>query len=195
MKLLCNILYAVILLFGFMSTAQSALIALGDYTTDTDTGLDWLDLDLSLGLSLNQVNAELGAGGLFEGYQVATLDQAQMFLSNAGWIGAFEPSNNLNTNFVASFKSQTTSLTNDPVGGMGGFTDDPTFDLGILGLVNDPIDDHSSYSFTGPISPDFSDQNIGTFLLRATVVPVPTAFWLFVSGFLLLISSATRNRI
>lgn len=35
-----------------VSTANAVLVAMGDYTTDTDTVLDWLDLSFSAGQSL-----------------------------------------------------------------------------------------------------------------------------------------------
>ena len=50
-------------------TAQASLVALGDFTTDTNTSLDWLDLDLTMGLSLNQVVAQTSSGGTFDGWQ------------------------------------------------------------------------------------------------------------------------------
>ena len=166
-----------------LGTAQAALVALGDYTTDTDTGLDWLDLDLTLGMSFNQVNAELGTGGLFEGWQVATLDQAQTFLTNAGWIGPFDPSNVSNVGFVADFRALTTSLLDDPISGMGdsSLVNDPAADISMR-FSDDPITGITSYSITTPIDLTVGQQGTGTFLVRTSVVPLPTAVWLFLSG-------------
>ena len=179
-----GILATALLLIASLGTAQAALVALGDYTTDTDTGLDWLDLDLTLGMSFNQVNAELGAGGLFEGWQVATLDQAHTFLTNAGWVGPFDSSNVSNVGFVTNFKALTTSLTNDPAAEIGALSllNDFAGDLGDLSLVDDQGTGITSYSLTSPIDPSIAQQDTGSFLVRTSAVPVPAAAWLFLSG-------------
>ncbi|MBV8096227.1 MAG: hypothetical protein JO110_23925 [Acetobacteraceae bacterium] len=41
-------------------------------TLDTNTGLEWLKVTFSQGLSANQVLAQLGAGGTFSGFRYAT---------------------------------------------------------------------------------------------------------------------------
>jgi hypothetical protein len=184
-----GILATALLFIASLGTAQATLVALGDYTTDTDTGMDWLDLDLTLGMSFNQVNAELGAGGLFEGWQVATLDQAHTFLTNAGWIGPFDSSNVSNVGFVANFKALTTSLTDDPAGDLGAlsFTNDFADTLGSNRFVDDQGTGITSYSFTSPIDPSVANQNTSTFLVRTSAVPLPAAFWLFGTGLVFLI--------
>jgi hypothetical protein len=58
---------------------------LGSLTVDTETSLAWLDLTLSENRSFNEVSAELGPGGDFEGFRYATqAEVAQLFL-NAGF--------------------------------------------------------------------------------------------------------------
>jgi hypothetical protein len=188
-------------LIAATTTTQAALVAHGDYTTDTDTGLDWMDHQISVGMSFNAVLAELGPGGLFEGWQVATLDQAHDYLRNAGWIGPFDANNNQNVGFVTHLQTVTTdSFTDDPLGqlGMDRFLNDPASGLGILGLLDDPAGDFgdTSYSFD-PIGDmgdsSVADPNTSTFLVRATVVPVPAAIWLFLSGLLALGVKARRE--
>ena len=44
---------------------------------DHDTGIEWLKLDQTNGMSINQVNAELGEGGLFDGWRFATALEVQ----------------------------------------------------------------------------------------------------------------------
>jgi hypothetical protein len=51
---------------------------------DLVTGLEWLDLTLSAAMSYNQVSAEFGVGGLFEGFRYATKAEITTFWSNAG---------------------------------------------------------------------------------------------------------------
>ena len=177
-------LFAWMLLLSSTTGTQAALIANGDFTTDTDTGLDWLDHSVTAGLSFNQVTAELGAGGLFEGWQVATLDQAHTFLTNAGWIGPFDPGNVSNVGFVANFKALTTSLLDDPAGDFGAlsFTDDFADQLGSDRFVDDQGTGITNYSFTTPIDPSIAHQDTGTFLVHTSAIPVPAALWLFLSG-------------
>ncbi len=60
-------------------------------TRDTDTGLEWLDLTQSTGLSVNQVQAELGAGGLYEGFTYATRSDVEtLFFTSAGITPGFQ---------------------------------------------------------------------------------------------------------
>ena len=53
-------------------------------TIDTITGFEWLDTTLSSNMSYNQIAAEFGSGGLFEGFQFATRADIATFWLNAG---------------------------------------------------------------------------------------------------------------
>lgn len=72
MRRIIKTVAACLVLLGSVCSAHASLVTNSDFTTATVTSLDWLDLDLSSGLSLNQANAQLGVGGLCAGYQVAT---------------------------------------------------------------------------------------------------------------------------
>ena len=50
----------------------SILIDNGTFTTDTNSGLDWLDVTLSINRSYNDVSTQLGVGGDYEGWHYAT---------------------------------------------------------------------------------------------------------------------------
>jgi len=71
----------------------------GTITLDTNTGLRWLDLTESNGLSHDQVLQGLMAGGTFEGYRLATsAELGQLFLDagfvlDPGTLGSFIPQN------------------------------------------------------------------------------------------------------
>jgi hypothetical protein len=188
-----GILATALLFIASLGTAQAALVALGDYTTDTDTGLDWLDLDLSLGMSLNQVLTQTGTGGTFDGWQVATLGQIHLFMTNAGWIGPYDPSNVSNVGYVANFKVLTTSFLDDPIDDINGFTFDPLSGLGNNHFTDNQTTGITSYSFITPIDPAVGQQGTGTFLVRASVVPLPAAFWLFGAGLAFLLGCAKRE--
>jgi hypothetical protein len=185
------------LLLAGTASVQAAIIANGDFTTDTDTGLDWLDLDLTLGLSTNQVIAQTSLGGTFDSWQVATLDQVHTFMTNLGWIGPFDPANTSNIDFVASFKAQTTSLTDDPIDDINGtwFVDDPLDTFGNSHFSDNQTTGITSYSFTTPIDPAIGQQDTGTFLVRTSAVPLPAAFWLFLYGLAFVFTIAKKNRL
>jgi hypothetical protein len=52
--------------------AHADLIKTDDLVVDTSTGLEWLNLTRTQGLSADQVFAQLGPGGQFAGFQYAT---------------------------------------------------------------------------------------------------------------------------
>jgi PEP-CTERM motif len=66
-------------------------------TLDTDTGLRWLDMTLSNGLSHDEVLQALQSGGTFEGFRLATSAELGQLFANAGFDlnedGNFVPQN------------------------------------------------------------------------------------------------------
>jgi len=52
--------------------ASTNIIDHGDYLTDTLSGLDWLDVTQSVNRSFNDVSAQFGTDGDYEGYRYAT---------------------------------------------------------------------------------------------------------------------------
>jgi len=66
------------MMFLFSSNSYAGLIGVedhGTYFTDTQSGLDWLDLTATVGLSYEEVTQQLGTGELFEGWGVASANQ------------------------------------------------------------------------------------------------------------------------
>lgn len=57
----------------------------GSYTTDTIANLDWLDLTVTHGISRDDVLAQLGTGGTYDGWRYATL--TEFFTLNSNWTG------------------------------------------------------------------------------------------------------------
>ena len=56
----------------------------GLLTLDTETGLEWLDLtQTDLGMSFNQMSAQLDPGGTFEGFRYATEGEVLTLVNNA----------------------------------------------------------------------------------------------------------------
>jgi hypothetical protein len=65
-------------------------------TRDTDTGLRWLDVTLSLDYSYSEILAALGPGGTFEGFRLGTGEEVATLAENAGvdrGTGLFVPEN------------------------------------------------------------------------------------------------------
>jgi hypothetical protein len=61
-------------------------LAAGDglLTVDPDTGLQWLDWTASTNLSVDQVMAQLGSGGTFDGFRYATEAEVTQLYVDAG---------------------------------------------------------------------------------------------------------------
>jgi hypothetical protein len=75
------------LVLSVSNLASAVLIDMGSITRDTDSGLDWLDLTETKGMSYNDVTAQLIQGGSLEGYRYATLLEVEGFLTAAGGTG------------------------------------------------------------------------------------------------------------
>lgn len=54
-------------------------------TLDTDTGLEWLDLTITAGASFDDVSAQLGTGGTYEGFRYASMSEVSTLYLNAGF--------------------------------------------------------------------------------------------------------------
>src|SRR6516165_3756551 len=61
-------------------------------TIDTGTGIAWLNLTASAGLSYQQVLADTQPGGIFYGFRFATDQEVLNLYSSAGFTTGFYPS-------------------------------------------------------------------------------------------------------
>ncbi len=82
-----------LLFFLFTSSVHAAIVDNGNYTTDTATGLDWLDVTLSQGRSYDDVASQFGTSGDFEGWGFATSAQFVTLLVNATGLSTAEIAN------------------------------------------------------------------------------------------------------
>jgi len=71
-------------LIALPAIANADLVDRGLQTYDTQSGLEWLDLSQTRGLSYTEVSAQFGAGGLYDGYRYATSLEAQALLGEFG---------------------------------------------------------------------------------------------------------------
>lgn len=69
---------------GLQSASAGDLWYLGETTIDKQTGYQWLALSETVGLSYNEVTAQMGAGGQFEGYRYASQREVLSFMQRAG---------------------------------------------------------------------------------------------------------------
>ncbi len=63
---------------------QNSTFGANSITFDTDTNLGWLDLPFTLDYSYDELQLEFGAGGVFDGYHLATGDEVYSLFVNAG---------------------------------------------------------------------------------------------------------------
>ncbi len=183
-----------ILLFFVYLTADAALIDNGTYTSDTLSGLDWLELS-----------------------ETSSQSYADALTNNPGWRHATnaEVENLFTISFVnyvensASEHLSTTSFGDYP----GQSTDVSTF-LGLIGQSNSFGSDLYSFGLykdedaifrmmgtyaldnTFSVTAVYSDEYVtdyssaasngspyfGTYIVRSSIVPVPAALWLFASA-------------
>ena len=182
-------------------------------TRDTTSGLDWLDLTETTYMDYQTVFADQVAGGQFNGWRYATVDEVTtLLLSNFG-IDLYD--GNTTTGplpaglaLATSYLGNTTSVFGSQYTGVSGITSQvhPTNDSYHLVIGADYNSDTST--FFRRIDPDLNtyfqnDRNVaasvGHWLVAATpwepvsTVPVPAAVWLFGSGLLALIGVARRK--
>jgi len=62
--------------------ASTDFIDNGIFTTDTLSGLDWLDVTTSMNQSFSYVSTQFGVGGDYEGYRYATSDEFNIMVVN-----------------------------------------------------------------------------------------------------------------
>ena len=170
----------------------------GSVLRDTDTNLDYLRLSYTMGYSYAGIEAELGAGGDFDGWTIASSDQMLSLgdsfgLTNgATTVPQLSKASQLRDWFCPLFTCVNTSSTHVYARGLVTdlYTDDVqhlAFSIGERFNVSPPEVDFRISGY-GPVS----DTNEEVFLVR-TVVPLPAAAWLFGSGLLGLIAVARRK--
>lgn len=205
-KFWLGISVAATLFVGTLTGAQAGLIDHGSYLSDTGTGLDWLDLTATQGLSYNAVLGAMPAGG----WHYATLADVATLFTNAGGVGPFNFTGN---NGLAIVQGPATSLLKSLMGdtsplnisGGAGLTSDVDLAVGGPGPYPNLIAMYLDYPPTtnyllvpfGENYPNNSDANIGSFLIRTSsvrTVPVPEPFTLSLFGAGLVGAAALRRR-
>ncbi|MFC1750914.1 PEP-CTERM sorting domain-containing protein [Pseudomonadota bacterium] len=153
---------------GLYTNANAALIGVQDhdnYFTDTNNGVDWLDVTLTTNRSFNDISSQLGAGGEFEGWRYATAQEFTEMLNattglSTGLTGAnqnYNGENELFAELIALFGSTidqyyiaTYGADADTYHGFAEGTYSET-----LGILADYYNPHGSgFQFTGQLRDD-----------------------------------------
>src|SRR5664279_2433971 len=79
-------LVTLLMLFGAMPSQAVPLVDQGNTTYDPNTGLYWLDVNLSADRSYTDVSSQFGVGGNFAGYRYASGNEVNTLFSDAGII-------------------------------------------------------------------------------------------------------------
>lgn len=211
---LLGIVYACLVLIPF--TTKAALVNVdwktpGDnlITRDTISGLEWLDLTETNHVSGDYVRTQLGSGGDFEGFYIASAGEVVSLWVNFGIdLSSGAPTNtpgyDSNVDIAISWLGNTVSeldLTEYPAGVLGGTRTEiigsPGNRYRRLGAYHhNYIDQHTHYETISDYGLEYivgTEVLSGTYLARVTTVPLPPALWLFCSGLIGLIG-ITRKR-
>ena len=188
-------------------SADDSVFGIDSITRDTASGFEWLDVTLSINRSFNDVIANLGVGGDFEGWSYAGSYQVQQLLEN--WTGY--PSNRVRIKTVEPFDEAfnldgiiellgaTTGSVGDGYSRVRGITGSAWDARNVwVGQIHDF--DESSANFDYYVPSDFyrlnysADPSVGSFLVRGiSPVPAPPALLLFGTGLLGLIGFGKRK--
>lgn len=91
-------IYRVIALagFAFSISTNASIVSLNSsfgsdtITRDTNSGLEWLDVTVTRGLSYGQVTAGMTAGGAYEGWRYATVAELDQLIVDFGYVAVLQ---------------------------------------------------------------------------------------------------------
>jgi len=171
--------------------------------SDTNSGLNWLDLSVTASLSHDSVVANLESGGIFQGFQLATQVEVLNLWANAGitnyertWVtNQFDPVKDLVERLGATVMVEEGLFTfaTHTIGMAEGGLALPQNERWAMELTYAP-DNLNSRTSTNHYtwSTSVADPHYSTYLVQA--VPVPSAVWLFGSGLVGLVGFARRKK-
>ena len=174
---------------------------LNTITFDVNTGLEWLDtaspfLDNSCCLSYNDVEAELGVGGDYEGFRFAQLSDIETLLFGSANIGSYSSVDDSNLGALINLLEPTDAYGYDKFLSAL-FDNDSTNSAGqlVLQISEDPegffggsVDVFTNFELNS------NYQNLGFLLVRNNNVEPVSAPSAALTGLLLLLIASWRRR-
>jgi len=170
----------------------------GTITRDLSTGLDWLDLSVTRGLSWSFVEARTGVGDIYEGFRLATREEVFGLASDAGAqdpIYPPSPSNAVPIQELTDLLGQTFVDSGGSIFACGVMNVSSGQSSGVLGRARIPLCLH--VSVLGGTIVDLSTQSefeanpaSSTWLVRPSTgtVPTPSTLLLTLLGGLVLVA-------
>jgi len=188
---------------GMLNTANAALIDNGGFTTDSVSGLDWLDLSVTQSQSYNSAPTKNA------GWRYATnLEVVGLFnTAFAGYTDTNTIKHYSDSNALGAYADQSIDATAFmDLFGVSGVASSFTASFGFYRDESNILRQMGVQQFA-TYSRVFSEENTnnwngyenlgvqgnGVFLVRTSVVPVPAAVWLFGSGLIGLAGFARRK--
>jgi len=205
-----SLIGAAVTFLTLSSASVSAALVSADWQTagdnlitrDTESGLEWLDLTVTVNTSYNTITLQFGSGGTYEGWALATHAQISVMFDHAGGSGTYTGTsashNIMFDNGLLDLWGSTQSGTGLIAGKF--LADEATGAPPGTHWVGTALDhaDAAINDSVDLITQSWTDTNaspaIAPALVRTSVVPVPAAVWLFGSGLLGLIGVARRKK-
>ncbi|MCW9004850.1 MAG: VPLPA-CTERM sorting domain-containing protein [Gammaproteobacteria bacterium] len=200
-----------------MSTSVNAAIISVDWqsagdnliTQDTDSGLEWLDLTVTNGVSLSEIYAQLDVGGTYEGWRYATRAEVAGLWDSFG--GDSNYYNGLSTQNNGLFDAMAPFVGDTYVdGNYSSRTPGDYYSIWVTGDISpsgghysataadtwyEPLYETHDFFKLSDLEANNITPDMGHALVReVTTVPVPAAVWLFGSGLIGLVGLARRKK-
>jgi len=194
---------------GFSYSAGAALIDSGIYTTDTNQDLQWLDLSETIGMSVTDALAANEGWRLATNTEVEAMFWQAFPNYEANRVGfdfaQYTTDPNVDEgiytgppyaelvpdveNFISLFGATVDITSNVYYAKSNGYyqDEDGTWRItGVLKYLVDDVTDYETYTVNGldhyGSYSGSANSSFGTYLVRATVIPIPAAVWLFGSA-------------
>lgn len=182
---------AIFIILPLSQTADAMLMSrdsnwgTGSITLDTNSGLEWLDISLSVNLSYNDMISHMQNGGLYAGFRYATQDEVEALFINAGLNMGSSPAMQSALDLIGFLGATYTSRGNAEIFGITGTSSASGVESGIVDHVfsnGTPMYDASVSELTYGM--DYNSSSVGNWLVSSgtSEVPLPPALVLFGSA-------------